>query len=350
MYNRAQLKQGVKQTIALTKPRPMWIALLYLVIASVGASLIQSIVGAVAGTSFLTTQLTEILMTGQDVEEALAEILLLYADQLASFVGTLLSASLLTSVAVALWQGLMTIGFNGYCLSLVRNEQPKVGRIFCGFSMFGKVILTSLLVWVFTSLWTLLWTVCLTVVIVIAALLLEAVPAVGILLMIAGFVGFMALTLWTTLRYAMTNYILLDRGIYGLEAITASKNMMKGNKWKLFVLELSFIGWYLLLYAIVVVGSIIVGVVVGVGAAGIGTGAASMGALGGIIGGVSFVMIVMFAAIWLLEVWLMPYINGSVAKFYLFFKPQEPVEELSWPTLGDTTTTTSSDEPSDPEQ
>ena len=32
----------------------------------------------------------------------------------------------------------------------------------------------------------------------------------------------------------------------GLEAITASKNLMKGKKGKLFCLELSYIGWILL--------------------------------------------------------------------------------------------------------
>lgn len=349
MYNRARLKQDVKQTIAMTRPRPMWVALLYLVIASIGASLIQSILGSLAGTSFLTTQLTEIMMSGQDIEEAMAELMLLYADRIVSFVGTLIGVSFLTSILTTLWQGLMTVGFNGYCLSLVRGEQPAVGRIFCGFPMFGKVILTSLLVWVFTMLWSLLWVLCLVVVAFIGIALMEAVPVAGVLILIVGYIGFFVLILWTTLRYAMTNYILLDTGKYGLEAITASKKMMKGNKWKLFVLQLSFIGWYLLIYAIILIGSIILGVIVGVGAAGIGTGAASLGALGGMVGGVVFVLIVMVAVIYLIEIWLLPYINGSTAKFYLFFKPQEPVGGSAWPTLGETTTTTISDEPTDPE-
>lgn len=348
MYNRAQLKQEVKQTIAATKPRPMWVALLYLVIASIGASLIQSILGSLAGTSFLSSMLSDLMMSGKDIEEAIGELLLVYADRIVSFVGTLITTSLLSSILITLWQGLMNVGFNGYCLSLVREEKPAVGKIFCGFSLFGKVILTSLLVWVFTTLWTLLWAVCLIVVVAVAALLMEAVPVVGVLLILVGYIGFIVLILWTYFRYAMTNYILLDTGKCGLEAISESKRMMKGRKWKFFVLQLSFIGWYLLLYAVILIGSIILGVVIGVGSAGIATGITSIGAIGGMVGGSVFVLILMLAVVYLINIWLQPYITGSVAKFYLFFKPQEPAAESAWPTLGDTTTTVS-EEPTDSE-
>jgi hypothetical protein len=48
-------------------------------------------------------------------------------------------------------------------------------------------------------------------------------------------------------RYAMTAYILAENEeLSVMEAISLSKKMMKGNKWKLFCLELSFIGWTLL--------------------------------------------------------------------------------------------------------
>lgn len=344
MYQRAKLKQEVKQTIAATRPRPMWVALLYLVIASLGATLIQSILSSLAGTSVISELMNELLMSGKDVEEVLGELLLVYADRLLSFVSTLLFASLLSSVLVAPWQGLMDLGFNGYCLSLVRGEKPTVSRIFCGFPLFGKVILTSLLVWVFTMLWTLLWAVCLGVVVLVAALLMDTVPAVSVLLMVAGYVGFLVMILWTCFRYAMTNYILLDTGAYGLDAISESKRMMKGRKWKYFVLQLSFIGWYLLIYAVALIGCIILGVIIGIGSAGIATGLTSIGAIGGMVGGAVFVLILMLAVIWLITIWLTPYVKGCTAKFYLFFKPQAPAQESAWPTLGDA----SAADPADP--
>ena len=47
--------------------------------------------------------------------------------------------------------------------------------------------------------------------------------------------------------YAMTPYILRDDpNISYNDAIELSMEMMDGNKWRLFLLDLSFIGWYLL--------------------------------------------------------------------------------------------------------
>ncbi len=340
MYRRAQLKQEVKQTISASRPRPMWIALLYLVITSAGASILQSLFNLISGASVLSeifTGIPEKIMMGQDPTQIIEEIILLYADRLAALLGTLVVSSLVLSVILTLWQGLMNLGFEGYCLSLVRGEKPGVNRIFCGFPMIGKVILTSLLVWIFTSLWMLLYGVCLIVVVLIGALLMTAVPVVGVLLFIVGYIGFIIMAVRVTLRYAMTNYILLDTGKYGLDAISESKRMMKGKKGKLFMLHLSFIGWYLVMYAIAVVGCLIIGIIIAVGATGL-AGSASLGAVAGMVGGVMFVLVLMAAALWLFDVWLLPYVTGSVAKFYLFFKPQEPQENGSWPTLGDTTT------------
>lgn len=50
-----------------------------------------------------------------------------------------------------------------------------------------------------------------------------------------------------TLEYKMVPYILAEEpNISSAEAFARSRQMMKGNKWKLLVLELSFIGWYFL--------------------------------------------------------------------------------------------------------
>lgn len=47
--------------------------------------------------------------------------------------------------------------------------------------------------------------------------------------------------------YSMTYYIIADdKDISGLEAIKKSKEMMKGRKMDRFMLDLSFIGWYIL--------------------------------------------------------------------------------------------------------
>ena len=47
--------------------------------------------------------------------------------------------------------------------------------------------------------------------------------------------------------YAMTWYVLADHPEMGAnEAITKSKEIMQGHRMELFILQLSFIGWFLL--------------------------------------------------------------------------------------------------------
>lgn len=50
-------------------------------------------------------------------------------------------------------------------------------------------------------------------------------------------------------RYSMASYIMAENpGMGAMEAIRESKKLMKGKKWRLFCLDLSFIGWDFLGY------------------------------------------------------------------------------------------------------
>ena len=86
--------------------------------------------------------------------------------------------------------------------------------MFGGFKRFGISFAAYLLRFIFIILWTLL-------------------------LIIPGIIA--------CLRYSQTFYILSeDENIGPLEAISKSKEMMVGNKWKLFCLYCRFIGWFIL--------------------------------------------------------------------------------------------------------
>ena len=96
------------------------------------------------------------------------------------------------------------------------SEQPaKLGEFGYGFkNRYGHVVLTMFLRNLFIGLWSLLF-------------------------VIPGIVK--------TYSYRMVPYILADNpNMKATEAITLSRQMMKGYKWKTFVLDLSFIGWILL--------------------------------------------------------------------------------------------------------
>ena len=120
-----------------------------------------------------------------------------------------------TFVLVIVLTGSIMVGSAAYFIGIVRgNKADDLNPLVNGFKDdFGGNLVTGLLVTLFTFLWSLLF-------------------------IIPGIVK--------SYSYAMTYFIKNDKpGITGQQAITESRKMMKGYKWKLFMLDLSFIGWYI---------------------------------------------------------------------------------------------------------
>lgn len=110
--------------------------------------------------------------------------------------------------------GPFTLGIISCFIKLVRKERFKFENLFDGFKNFISSFILQLLVTLFVFLWS----------------LLLVIPGI-----IAGY------------RYSMSFYILYDNpNIGAMEALDLSKEIMVGNKWRLFCLHLSFIGWALL--------------------------------------------------------------------------------------------------------
>ncbi len=99
-------------------------------------------------------------------------------------------------------------------LNNIKIHKANFADIFAGFPKFGKAFAIKFFMAIYLFLWS----------------LLLIIPAIV-----------------KSYSYAMTYYIALDNpDIAANEAITRSRQMMKGNKWRLFLLDLSFIGWWLL--------------------------------------------------------------------------------------------------------
>lgn len=110
--------------------------------------------------------------------------------------------------------GAITLGLIMFYVGIARGKNPSVSAILAGFNHLIKTFLLYLLITVFTLLWTLL-------------------------LIVPGIIA--------TYRYSQAYYIFQDNPeMSPLEAIRQSKQLMVGHKWRLFVLQLTFIGWYLL--------------------------------------------------------------------------------------------------------
>ncbi|MFS0559227.1 DUF975 family protein [Terribacillus sp. 179-K 1B1 HS] len=135
----------------------------------------------------------------------LDEITTLKEDIIANIQGTLINYVLLMPLYV---------GTTWMLQSLVQGERPSFGFIFSPFRRFWRYMLTGLILVVLLTFWTLL-------------------------LVIPGIIKFYS--------YSQTLYILREHPDYSpLDAIRESKEKMRGFKWALFVLQLSFIGWAIL--------------------------------------------------------------------------------------------------------
>lgn len=132
---------------------------------------------------------------------------------LAVFLGVAL-VFLVWAIVMLVIGGATTLGFAKYNLNLVDDKDPKLKDIFSQYDRLGTGFGMQFFRMLFITLWSLL-------------------------LVIPGIIA--------TYSYSMTAYILCENPqMTAREAIRKSKELMKGNRWRLFCLEISFIGWELL--------------------------------------------------------------------------------------------------------
>ena len=130
--------------------------------------------------------------------------------------GLIYCAATGTLIGAILLDGALMVGVAYAMVQLFRRGNLELGDLFYGFQgpKFSATIGLAIKTGIFTFLWSLLF----------------CIPGIV-----------------ATFSYSMAPYILADHPeMTGGQAITASKNLMKGKKGKLFCLQLSFIGWILL--------------------------------------------------------------------------------------------------------
>ncbi|GCB37398.1 DUF975 family protein [Bacteroides faecalis] len=125
-----------------------------------------------------------------------------------------LSAIPFIGVLVMLFTLPIMYGYVIVMLNVFKGGDVDFGILFEGFQDYGRILSTKLLQVVYTFLWSLL-------------------------LFIPGVIKYYS--------YAMTDFILKEEPeMKNNAAIEKSMTMMEGNKMKLFMLDLSFIGWAIL--------------------------------------------------------------------------------------------------------
>lgn len=196
MIDRAAKKMMAKEAMRTTKPSVLLVALVYLVIINV-----------------LSELSTRIQLGGLSINEATEMIL---AGNVNFIPGLGFGGSLL-NLAISIMSGVIAVGFIYYCILVSRGIKSGVGNLFDMFSVFFKVFAVQFMMGIFIFLWSLL-------------------------LVVPGIIA--------SYRYSMALFILADDPSKGvMQCIRESKEMTYGYKGQLFVLDLSFIGWAMLVSA-----------------------------------------------------------------------------------------------------
>lgn len=108
----------------------------------------------------------------------------------------------------------MQVGLIRYMVNFITDKEHNIELLFSKFKDWKQVVVTYLHQLAMIFLWTLLF----------------IIPGI-----IKGY------------AYSLVSYIIADNSdINSKDALKLSEEIMKGNKWKLFMIELSFVGWHLL--------------------------------------------------------------------------------------------------------
>ena len=126
----------------------------------------------------------------------------------------LILAAIVLGVLYFILGSVVKVGYARFNLNLTAGEKLSFETLFSYFPHWKTVAVA----WLLQSVYVLLWM---------------------LLLVIPGFVA--------SYSYAMTDYILAEHPeLTASEAIAQSKAMMEGNRWRLFCLRFSFVGWAIL--------------------------------------------------------------------------------------------------------
>lgn len=200
IIDRTVAKLQAKQLIRESQPSMLTAALLY--------TLLTALIGwlSLRLTGVDTNTMNEMLqLASEGNSEAVMEMMTKATPSA--------GASLIDSL-LRLAMAVVGVGFSLFVMNSVRCSQPTLGNLLDGFGMFPRVLFLIILQIVFIFLWSLL-------------------------LVIPGIVA--------AYRYSFAVYVMIDHPeMSAMDCLRESKRLTTGYKRQLFLLDLSFIFWFLL--------------------------------------------------------------------------------------------------------
>ena len=203
--NRSLLKLDARERMRRYQPNPIVIGLIVFLLSWVLQYLSTSVLG-------LNIEITIPRQPFATAEEAMHFINEVQEQMLAHFHPT--PFAVILAIALSLMNTMVSVGNMIYSLHVVREEKADYGNLLDSFAIFFRVVVLTIL----------------------EALI---VSAFAMLFVIPGVIF--------AYRYRQAMYLLIDHPDRSpIECLRASGTLMKGHKWELFVLDLSFLGWLLL--------------------------------------------------------------------------------------------------------
>ncbi|NLC72488.1 MAG: DUF975 family protein [Ruminococcaceae bacterium] len=201
MYNRSELKRSAKERISASETSPYLVMIVYMLFFAVIGMLIYNLGPKI--------DIKGLIAAANDPSKAEAYLRATAATQAAVPARNYFIMIALSLVSMPFSTGLIVF------FMLVWRRLPNcIGNLFDGFAIIFRIIWLGILSGIMIMLWSLL----------------------------LYFPGIIA-----AYRYRLAPYLLIDNPhMSALDCIRESKRLMKGHKWELFVLDLSFILWQLL--------------------------------------------------------------------------------------------------------
>ena len=193
---------------------------------AIGTFIVASLLGGASGFSFnfdfdisglFNTSGSSDVAVDTTTVTSISEFLELYGSQFKLIAGFLIAAviiGVIVGFALFFIGSIVSVGYSKFNLNIIDLKKAELSQIFSYFKHWSNAFLTNLLKTLYICLWSLLF-------------------------IIPGIIA--------TYSYSMTSFILTEcPELSPDEALAESKRIMQGNKWRLFCLNFSFIGWDIL--------------------------------------------------------------------------------------------------------
>lgn len=181
---------------------------------AVGAGFVASLLGAASGGVSYNININNANNSNGSIKESLANFPAEYVSVVIGIIIAIAVLALVFFVAMFILSSVVSTGYANFNTRLIDDDNPQIGNLFAYFKHWKNLSLANLLASLYIFLLTLL-------------------------LIIPGIIA--------AYSYAMVPFILADNPeMRPSETLKMSKEMMRGNKWRLFCLNFSFIGWMFL--------------------------------------------------------------------------------------------------------